>query len=293
MENWSCVMIEAKTKAPADIPAPRPGYVAWFADIAGIWKMKLPDGSVRNAQGDPGLKGDTGLQGVKGDTGLQGVKGDTGLQGVKGDTGLQGVKGDTGLQGVKGDTGLQGVKGDTGLQGVKGDTGLQGNQGAAAFSLVFNQVVATAAIGNVETAVGSLNIPANTLQVGDTITIEAWGRYTSTATASQSSGRVRIGATALGGAVCGSGDFGNGAIARSQFIFHTRAQMTIQSIGATGAAIGLWMEERSVATTVTNSQTGLTTAINTTVPLICSLTDISGLAGATKTYDICRIALVR
>lgn len=88
--------------------------------------------SIRGAQGEQGLKGDTGNQGPKGDTGNTGPagpKGDTGAtgpQGPKGDTGDTGPKGDTGETGPQGPKGDTGDTGATGPQGPKGDNGSDG-----------------------------------------------------------------------------------------------------------------------------------------------------------------------
>ena len=123
--------------------------------------------------------------------------------------------------------------------------------------------------------------------------LEAWCRYTSTAVASQSTGRVRIGASALGGVVATAQDFGNAATARNGVICNVRAQVTIQTIGTAGFAVAQIIETRPLASTVITVSSGAAVAINTTTPMVIALTDISGLAGATKTYDICRIAVVR
>ena len=130
------------------------------ANIGDSWIL-LSDGSLMTWNGsvwfDAGdIKGPQGDTGATGATGAKGDKGDTG---AKGDQGIQGIQG---IQGVKGDQGIQGVKGDTGAQGAAGLPGLFAQ--TADSTPVTATVAETTIIG---TGVGTLTVPANAFQIGD------------------------------------------------------------------------------------------------------------------------------
>lgn len=88
------------------VPVPLPGRGLLFAGADGLWRTRLPDGSVVTNQGAPGTPGQPGEPGQQG---VQGLPGQPGAQGVQGDTGQQGVQGTQGVQGVQGLQGLPGV----------------------------------------------------------------------------------------------------------------------------------------------------------------------------------------
>jgi hypothetical protein len=85
-----------------------------------------------------------------------------GPQGDQGPTGPQGTQGEQGPQGIQGIQGVQGVQGDTGAQGPAGLTGLfaQTSNGGP----VTATIVETTILGP---GVGTLTVPANGFQIGD------------------------------------------------------------------------------------------------------------------------------
>jgi hypothetical protein len=90
-----------------------------------------------------------------------------GVPGPQGPKGPQGVQGE---QGVKGD---QGIQGDTGPQGPSGLTGLFAQTADSA--PVVNTAVETTIVGP---GVGSLTVPANGFQIGDSFTCALDGLVT-------------------------------------------------------------------------------------------------------------------
>jgi hypothetical protein len=90
------------------------------------------------------------------------IKGPQGDQGVQGPQGIQGEQGPQGIQGLQGVQGNQGVKGDTGAQGPAGLPGLfaQTSDGGP----VTATIVETTILGP---GVGTLTVPANGFQIGD------------------------------------------------------------------------------------------------------------------------------
>ena len=93
-----------------------------------------------------------------------------GPQGDQGPQGIQGVQGEQGIQGVEGPQGVQG------LQGIQGPAGLPGLFAQTADSIpVVNTAVETTIIG---AGVGSLTVPANGFQIGDSFTCSLDGLVT-------------------------------------------------------------------------------------------------------------------
>lgn len=142
----------------------------------------------RGATGFTGSQGFNGSQGVTGFVGSQGVTGFVGSQGFTGSqgagfTGSQGVTGFVGSQGDLGYTGSQGA-GFTGSQGVTGFTG--STPSMTSFSRKLFSGVGPAAAGtsaSVETTMQTLTIPANTLEVGDTLIVRVRWRHAGSAQA--------------------------------------------------------------------------------------------------------------
>ena len=133
---------------------------------------------VSGAQGATGAQGLSGAQGANGTDGAQGIAGAQGAQGIEGAQGANGTNGAQGAQGIEGaqgatGTGAQGAQGIEGAQGAtgsKGDTGAQGAQGPGAMGLsIKNLTPSTPVTGftTVETVVGSILIPANSVTPGN------------------------------------------------------------------------------------------------------------------------------
>ena len=87
------------------------------------------------------------------------------LLGPAGPAGPQGIQGEQGPQGSQGIQGVQGVQGDIGPQGPAGLTGLFAQ--TADSTPVVNTAVETTIVGP---GVGSLTVPANGFQIGDSFT---------------------------------------------------------------------------------------------------------------------------
>lgn len=187
---------------------PCAGYKGWLnldkliLDIAG-------QGTV-GPQGPQGVQGVQGIQGVQGDTGPQGTAGnsvtilgsvadyaaflagpgsspganigdawillsDGSLMSWNGtawfDAGdIKGPPGDQGPQGV------QGVQGIQGIQGIPGSVGLPGLYAQTAYSTPI--IPASGEASLVGTGVGTLSVPANAFQVGDSFVAKMCGTLT-------------------------------------------------------------------------------------------------------------------
>lgn len=119
------------------------------------------------AGGLPGNPGDAWV--ILSDGSLYVWNTDTNLWDDVGD--LLGPQGPQGQQGVQGEQGIQGPQGIQGIQGVQGETGPQGPAGLTGFfaqtadsTPVTATVAETTIIG---TGVGTLTVPANAFQIGD------------------------------------------------------------------------------------------------------------------------------
>lgn len=154
-------------------------------------------------QGEQGVQGEQGLQGIQGEQGIQGATGAaltvlgsypdlsafySGAGGSPGNPGeawiiesdgslyvwhtitntwddvgdLQGPQGLQGIQGVQGEQGIQGIQGIQGVQGAMGVSGLFAQTGNS--TPITGTTVETTLIG---AGVGTLTVPANGFQVGD------------------------------------------------------------------------------------------------------------------------------
>jgi len=103
--------------------------------------------------------------------------------GPAGATGPQGPIGLTGAQGIQGNTGPQGEQGPIGLTGPTGATGATGPTGAAGlFAQTRDSIPVTSSTGRntlISTGAGSLSVPDNTFQVGDSFKVTMYGNITS------------------------------------------------------------------------------------------------------------------
>ena len=109
-------------------------------------------------------------------TGTQGPQGPQGPQGIQGNTGPQGVQGDQGPQGIQGVQGNQGIQGPQGIQGIQGPAGLPGLYAQTANSIAI--IPASGEASLIGTGVGSLSVPANAFQIGDSFTAKMCGQLT-------------------------------------------------------------------------------------------------------------------
>lgn len=246
--------------------------------------------------GPQGPKGDKGDTGDTGPTGATGPKGDQGEPGPQGPPGPTGPTGATRAKGDQGDPGPQGPTGATGATGPTGPTGATGAQGAAGAPawLYKDKLTTSAAVAATETKIASLLIPANTLQVGDIIEVIAHSRYTSTATASTDAEYLRCGATNdVSGDIIGQLNYGNAATVRANNAELHHHQIIIRSIGNTGSAMAGMSRQRQVQTTTIGGAAYSAQTINTTINNYIVLSYKSGLAGATNTFEVAQIRLIR
>ncbi len=145
-------------------------FLAGAGSVPGInvgdaWIL-LSDGSLMSWNGTNWF--DAGdIKGPQGDQGIQGI------QGEKGDQGIQGVQGIQGIPGVKGDTG---EKGDTGNTGPQGPAGLPGLFAQTALGVPV--VPSSGQASLIGSGVGSLTVPANAFQVGDSFVAKMCGYLT-------------------------------------------------------------------------------------------------------------------
>ena len=153
------------------------------------------------------------------------IKGPQGDQGVQGPQGIQGEQGPQGIQGLQGVQGNQGVKGDTGAQGPAGLPGLfaQTSDGGP----VTATIVETTIIG---TGVGTLTVPANGFQIGDSFTCALDGLISCV-----SSGEIRVRVKTLSGALLAdTGIIDLAAATNKSWILSL--YFTIRTLGAPGVA---------------------------------------------------------
>lgn len=142
----------------------------------------------------------------------------------------------------------------------------------------------TVSITNTETQVLGLMLPANTLQVGSIIRIDAWGLETNTASASTSSLKLRMGSASLSGTIVGRADHVMGTSARTNIPFRIEAALTVLSTGATGTALGVCAASLSGDSAFTGAVSNVVSAaqtIDTTADRVVELTAISGASSTT------------
>jgi hypothetical protein len=187
------------------------------ANIGDSWIL-LSDGSLMSWNGtawfDAGdIKGPPGDQGPQG---IQGVQGDQGPQGTQGAQGIQGEQGIQGIQGVKGDTGAQGPAGLTGLFAQTADGGP-----------VTATAIETTIVGS---GVGTLTVPANGFQIGDSFQAALDGLITCT-----SSSTIQVKIKTLAGALLADTGIIDLAAATSKSWILT-LYFTIRTLGGAGVA---------------------------------------------------------
>lgn len=155
------------------------------------------------------------------------------------------------------------------------------------YGLVGN-LTATAAlsstIGNTETQIVGVTIPANAVAIGTTFRISAQGLATNTTSATTSTWRIRYGTASLGSIILQSQAIVNTTTGRTNVACEIEALVTIYSIGGSGTALAMFnvFGGSSGATLPTVGVTAAVT-VDTTVSHVLELTFISG--GATTTYQ--------
>ena len=128
-----------------------------FENPDGTW------GSWVDLQGPPGMCSD-------GSQGMQGPQGPAGTPGPIGATGPMGPQGNDGAQGIQGIQGLQGIQG---IQGLQGPMGLPGLYAQTANSIPV--IPASGEASLIGSGVGTLSVPANAFQVGDSFVAKMCG----------------------------------------------------------------------------------------------------------------------
>lgn len=148
------------------------------------------------------------------------------LQGPQGVQGIQGVKGDQGLQGTQG---IQGIKGDT---GDKGDQGIQGPINRL-FAQTANSTPVTGTVTEstlIGTGVGSLSVPANGFQVGDSFRAVFGGVINA-----RNNQTIRI-KLKTGSVILLDSDIQNLGSAVTDDVWSLNVDFTIRQIGTAGVA---------------------------------------------------------
>jgi hypothetical protein len=290
----------------------------------GAQGIQGPQGT-QGIQGDPGPKGDTGeagsqgiqgtqgiqgpigpngtqgIQGIQGDTGspgspgTPGEKGETGEQGIQGPQGERGYNGTQGIQGPKGDTGETGAKGDTGLKGDKGDTGSQGSPGSSTGLASLSSEKAVGPSSNTETQLTGYTITANTMIIGTTYRIDAYGVLSDAASSpGTATWRLRIGSATLTGNIACSiaPTLGTSLVNKP---WHITAMLTVRSTGSGGTCIANAWLTSEVSTTLAQANKGTaqtsTVAVDTTLSRVLELTFQFGTSSASNILK-CENALI-
>jgi hypothetical protein len=263
-----------------------------------------PTGADSTVTGPTGNTGPTGadstITGPTGNTGPTGaastVTGPTGSTGPTGAastvTGPTGSTGPTGaastVTGPTGSTGPTGaastVTGPTGSTGPTGPTGTTGSTGPGGPGV---SITAPVAIANVETVVVAYAAAANELLAGTTFLVKAICSQVGTNAATPTV-RVRVGAVTLTGNIVASltGNVGSTAVPSAFW-----AQVTIDSAGIAGSAIGGITQSKNAVAPTTGVSTA-TVAVDTTVANRVELTFVSGNAANTYTFRVASIVKI-
>jgi hypothetical protein len=147
------------------------------------------------------------------------------LLGPAGPAGPQGIQGEQGPQGSQGIQGVQGIQGDIGPQGPAGLTGLFAQ--TADGGPVTATTVETTIIGP---GVGTLSVPANGFQIGDSFTCALDGLISCI-----SSGEIQVRVKTLSGALLAdTGIIDLAAATNKSWILSL--YFTIRALGTTGVA---------------------------------------------------------
>ena len=219
--------------------------------------------TVVGPQGPQGIQGEQGVQGVEGP---QGIQGETGaaltvlgsypdlaafLAGAGGDPGLPGTAwiiesdgslyvwntatntwDDVGdLQGPQGIQGIQGPQGEQGIQGIQGIQGPIGPSGSL-FAQTGNSTIITGITEStlINGGVGTLTVPANGFQVGDSYRAIFGGVMNA---ANNQSIRIRVKAGAITLLDSGLQNLGSSIV---NDVWSLNIDLTIRQIGGVGVA---------------------------------------------------------
>ncbi len=155
------------------------------------------------------------------------------------------------------------------------------------YGLVGNLAVTStlsSAIGNTETQIIGVTIPANSVAVGTTFRISAQGLATNTSSATTSTWRIRMHTSSLGATILQSQAIVNTTTGRTNVAAEIEALITVYSIGGSGSALAM-LNVIGGSNGATLPTVGVTAAVtvDTTVNRVLELTFISG--GATTTYQ--------
>ena len=130
------------------------------------------------SSGTSGIDGSSGTSGTDGSSGSNGTDGSSGTSGVDGSSGTSGTSGSNGTDGSSGTSGIDGSSGTSGLAGTSGSSGTSGTSAAPSpfptvyglFSQTGNSVTVSATTTEstlIGTGVGTLSVPSNGFQIGD------------------------------------------------------------------------------------------------------------------------------
>jgi hypothetical protein len=148
-------------------------------------------------------------------------------------------------------------------------------------------ITAPVAIANVETVVVAYAAAANELLAGTTFLVKAICSQVGTNAATPTV-RVRVGAVTLTGNIVASltGNVGSTAVPSAFW-----AQVTIDSAGIAGSAIGGITQSKNAVAPTTGVSTA-TVAVDTTVANRVELTFVSGNAANTYTFRVASIVKI-
>jgi hypothetical protein len=147
------------------------------------------------------------------------------ILGPQGEQGIQGIQGEQGPQGIQGLQGVQGIQGEQGIQGPAGLTGVFAQTGDG--GPVTNTILETTIIGP---GVGTLTVPANGFQIGDSFVCSLDGIISCT---SSSTIEVRV-KTLAGALLADTGIIDLAAATDKNWIMNL--YFTIRTLGGAGTA---------------------------------------------------------
>ena len=201
---------------------------------------------------------------------------------------------DGSIGGATGATGGVGPVGATGAAGATGATGTTGTTGASSTILSATIAATTAVLSNNETRIIFLAIPANTLQVGDTIEVEAMGIHNNALGAlSLNVFNLRSGTTTLVGSSLVTTTFNSGNTAHNDITCLIVARLNVQSVGVTGSIFGQMTEEKGYLSSAPPTAQLASTTFNTTIANGIELTYVSSLSNTTVRLSFARIRVTR
>jgi hypothetical protein len=158
-------------------------------------------------------------------------------------------------------------------------------------------ITAPVGIANTETVIENASIPANLLQAGTTLRIQASGVLTSGGTGGSSIWRIRVGTTSLTGNIASTLTVVNSNNVTNAPYF-IEAIITVRTSGSGGTVIGGIKTSRDSSTAWSTVESRIsnmtaTVAVNTTITNLVELTLISGNAGSTFTTHNAVIEVVK